>query len=108
MDEPVLDEAVLTDLEAMGGEAMVERLLDQFAADWRGRFAGPDRSQIARDAHALVSSAGMLGMKRLSQACIRLETECGGERDVLPLLDSVRILADEALAAAHAWRRGRA
>ncbi len=106
MDEPVLDEAVLSDLETIGGDAMVERLLDRFETDCRERFADLDRSRIARDAHALVSSAGMLGMRRLSQACAGLEAACGGERDVLSLVGEVRILADEALAAAHA-RRGR-
>jgi HPt (histidine-containing phosphotransfer) domain-containing protein len=105
-DEPVLDEAVLSDLQVIGGDAMVERLLDRFETDCRGRFADLDRSQIARDAHALVSSAGMLGLRRLSQACARLEAACSGERDVLPLVGEVRILADEALAAAHAWRNG--
>ncbi len=107
-DEPVLDEAIIEELQAMGGNPMVERLFDQFAANYQGRFAGPDRTQIARDAHALVSSAGMLGLTRLSRACARLEKACGEDGDVTGILSDVRVEADAALAAAQAWRRAQA
>jgi HPt (histidine-containing phosphotransfer) domain-containing protein len=108
LEEPVLDKAIIDELEGVGGAAMVERLLDQFATNYRTRFVDLDRAQIARDAHALVSSAGMLGLTRLSQACVRLEKACGdGGTDVMPVLVEVRAEAEAALDAASAWRHAR-
>ncbi|HEV2558729.1 MAG TPA: ATP-binding protein [Microvirga sp.] len=103
-DGPVLDRAILAELMEVGGAPMVQRLLDQFAANYAARFADQAPAQVARDAHALVSSAGMLGLTRLSQACARLEAACEVEADVSPLLTGVRAEAEAALAAAAAWR----
>jgi CheY-like chemotaxis protein len=103
-DGPVLDRAILAELMEVGGAPMVQRLLDQFAANYAARFADQAPAQVARDAHALVSSAGMLGLTRLSQACARLEAACEAETDVSPLLTGVRAEAEAALAAAAAWR----
>jgi signal transduction histidine kinase/CheY-like chemotaxis protein/HPt (histidine-containing phosphotransfer) domain-containing protein len=105
---PLLDEEALEGLAAVGGEALVTRLLDQFAADAGRRFAAPqDRGQTGRDAHALTSSAGMLGLTRLSKACAALERACLDEVPAESLLGEVRGLVGPSLGAARAWQEGR-
>ncbi|HEY8383891.1 MAG TPA: PAS domain S-box protein [Microvirga sp.] len=106
--KPVLDHAVIDELEALGGLPMVTRLLGQFEDAFRGRFQTPeDRGQMARDAHTLVSSAGMLGLSRLSEACARLERACLEGADPAPLLREVMACAEETLRAVAAWRAAR-
>jgi PAS domain S-box-containing protein len=100
----LVDESVLAGLEALGGTALAARLLDQFAADLDRRFPPHDLAQIARDAHALVSSAGMLGLMRLSADCAALERACLDGADPVPLLPALRDLAARSLAAARAWQ----
>ena len=102
---PLLDEEALEGLAAVGGEALVTRLLNQFAVDAGRRFAAPqDRGETSRDAHALTSSAGMLGLSRLSKACAALERACLDEAPAEGLLGEVRGLVAPSLGAARAWQ----
>jgi HPt (histidine-containing phosphotransfer) domain-containing protein len=82
-----LDRSVYGELlETIGREGMI-RLLDRLAQQVElctAAGTGPSqdaREKLARDAHALVSTAGQLGFQELSDACRELEraSESGAE-----------------------------
>jgi CheY-like chemotaxis protein/HPt (histidine-containing phosphotransfer) domain-containing protein len=98
-----LDAAVYKDLlEAVGSDTM-SRMLDKLAA----KLAGPaqsgcttpgDKAQLAADAHALMSTAGMLGFSELSNVYRELETACLADADITDLLKQARSARERALA----------
>jgi PAS domain S-box-containing protein len=105
---PALDDAVLADLADVGGAELVKRLVEQLDDDFKVRFDADgsqlrSREEIMRDAHALVSSAGMLGLMQLSEACMELERACQGEGEIEALLARVRRLGAEGLDLAKNW-----
>lgn len=51
-----------------------------------GHLSSDDREQIARNAHALASAAGMLGFSQLSWLCRELEDACNRDKDFSSLL----------------------
>ena len=71
------------------------RAVERFAA---ALAAGEDRDGLAREAHSLVSSAGMLGFVALSDGCRALEEACGGTGDLEDALRGVLAARSEALA----------
>lgn len=69
---PVVDEVILRQLRQDAGEQAVPQLIEVFLDELSGRVericeaqAGDDRSMIAKEAHALKSSAGSFGAMRL-------------------------------------------
>jgi signal transduction histidine kinase/HPt (histidine-containing phosphotransfer) domain-containing protein/ActR/RegA family two-component response regulator len=50
----------------------------------------PDRGQIAREAHAIVSQAASLGFSELAGACSKLEQACGSGADLAGPMDKAR------------------
>jgi signal transduction histidine kinase/CheY-like chemotaxis protein/HPt (histidine-containing phosphotransfer) domain-containing protein len=92
---PSLDRDVYGEvLQAIGREGMI-RLLDRLAqqiARCSAKLTGPsaaDRGSLARDAHALISTAGQLGFHELSEACRELEQACHAGADLKVALAKV-------------------
>jgi len=88
------------------GQLAVER----FAAALGDAFTGEERSaaDLGREAHTLVSMAGMLGCDALCAACRALEYGAKQGGDVAPLLAEARRLRDETLEALAVGGEGRA
>ncbi|MCJ2037431.1 Hpt domain-containing protein, partial [Methylobacterium sp. J-059] len=59
------------------------------------------RVQVAHDAHALVSAAGMLGFTRLSRLCREIEAAAHGDGDLRPLIHRLEIQRAEVLGTIH-------
>jgi HPt (histidine-containing phosphotransfer) domain-containing protein len=76
----VLDEMVFNNLQEMLGSAALMKLLGQMADQLRAfaqcDVAPADLSSTAKEAHKLVSAAGMLGFSDLSEVCRELEEAC--------------------------------
>jgi CheY-like chemotaxis protein len=73
----------------LGGEktaALLERLAQQLQQFGEGGTAGAGRERIGREAHAMISSAGLLGFTRLSELCRRIEVESASGADLAPAL----------------------
>jgi CheY-like chemotaxis protein len=73
-------------LDMMGREGM-NRLLDRLLAQLHLGPGGQDlsladRDRLANDLHGLVSAAGMLGFRLLSESCRELEQSCRGGADL--------------------------
>jgi signal transduction histidine kinase/CheY-like chemotaxis protein/HPt (histidine-containing phosphotransfer) domain-containing protein len=92
---PSLDREVYGEvLQAIGREGMI-RLLDRLAqqvARCSAKMNGPsaaDRDSLAKDAHALISTAGQLGFHELSEACRELEQACHAGSDITAALVKV-------------------
>jgi PAS domain S-box-containing protein len=86
------------------GREKIDRLLGQLAGQLKDRFAvrpesAQDRSALAKEAHKLVSSAGMLGLVGLSESCARLEAALIAHEDESECLEEVREACQRALAA---------
>jgi CheY-like chemotaxis protein len=99
----VLDTAVYDELHALIGNermsAMLEKLEEKLA---RLRPDGGDavieRQRLARDAHSMISTAGMLGFMELSDLCRVLEDACLGGGDVGPAAKEVQRAGQRVLA----------
>ena len=90
-----LDRAVYDSLFDLVGRERVMALLGQLAAQLTERFVGEpvsteDRARLARDAHAMISAAGVLGFLVLSGACKSLAAACAAGGDIVMPLDRVR------------------
>ena len=75
---PVHDADVLAEIEAMVGAPVVASMVAKFMTDLVSRLTVEPRvvdewRSVGSDAHAIVSSAGMLGFIALSEACRKLE-----------------------------------
>lgn len=84
------DEKELEHFAIMVGEERVAEWLERLERQLKDAFAGngpirTDRMQIARDAHAIVSQAALLGFPGLAELCATLEQAClaGGEIESL-------------------------
>jgi CheY-like chemotaxis protein/HPt (histidine-containing phosphotransfer) domain-containing protein len=78
---PGHDSAPLDDLRDMVGPDATISIVGKFVADLDRRLLGEPNGMsgwhdIGNDAHALVSTAGLLGFGRLSEACRTLEQTC--------------------------------
>jgi CheY-like chemotaxis protein/HPt (histidine-containing phosphotransfer) domain-containing protein len=93
-----------------------ERMGAEWVGQWLGRldehlqaFCGEvppaeDRQHIARQAHALISQAALLGFSALAEQCVALEEACKSGRDIAALMEEVRALAENASAAVKRLR----
>jgi PAS domain S-box-containing protein len=82
-DDNVLDEAVYVELCGMIGDEKAAQITRQFGDDLARRFADVTNQKALRnDAHTVVSSAGALGFKSLSDCARELEYACDGEGDL--------------------------
>jgi signal transduction histidine kinase/DNA-binding NarL/FixJ family response regulator/HPt (histidine-containing phosphotransfer) domain-containing protein len=88
---PVLDRAVYDTMRELLGGDKLDAMLERLTGDLRRRFCeggpDPDRRRLAGDAHATISTAGMLGFTGLSELCREVETACQDGADVGPLME---------------------
>jgi signal transduction histidine kinase/DNA-binding NarL/FixJ family response regulator/HPt (histidine-containing phosphotransfer) domain-containing protein len=85
------------------GREKINRLLGQLAGQLKDRFevrpkGAPECAALAKEAHKLVSSAGMLGLVGLSERCARLEAALIAHEDERDCLEDVRAACQQALA----------
>jgi CheY-like chemotaxis protein len=79
----LFDEKVYGDLAQVLGKEKMIRLLDKLAEILQSSLSQiPDRTALAREAHSLISQAGMLGFTELSEACRSLENACLAEENI--------------------------
>jgi len=102
-DPGVLDAETFDSLVATLGANKVRVLLAKLAEQLGGVFdelptTRADRTELARAAHRLVSSCGMLGFLTLSATCSRLERALLGDEDVTPILAETRAACRAAVA----------
>ena len=105
---PVHDQTTLAAIRDMAGATAVVSLLSKFLTDLDSRMATEPGDAdgwriVGSDAHAIVSSAGMLGFIPLSEVCRTLEHLCRSEpmdeqavRRQLQLVHTQMTLAKEA------------
>jgi CheY-like chemotaxis protein/HPt (histidine-containing phosphotransfer) domain-containing protein len=99
----VLDREVLETMRDLLGEAKLGEMLDRLMGDLNQRFGDGalpgDPARLAGNAHATISTAGMLGFTRLSRLCREVENACREGADVAPfmgqLAQSTRDVLDE-------------
>ena len=69
---PVLDEAVLGELADRVGADQLSVFADMFraqAAELRAAIDAADTAVLGREAHSMVSAAGLLGLSQLMETC---------------------------------------
>lgn len=101
MSSPSLvNAATRDDLSSTIGQDKLDRLTDRFVTTLAGALAGDERpaDDIGREAHTLVSMAGMLGCDALSEACRVLEQDVKRGEDLTIPLREARRLRDATLA----------
>ncbi len=98
-DGLVHDATVLDAMRVKFGAARVDGLLDLLAGELSQRFrlAVTDRAEIAHDAHAMVSAAGMLGFADLSDLCRELEAAAHAGDDLSHLIRRLEVQRAKAL-----------
>jgi HPt (histidine-containing phosphotransfer) domain-containing protein len=98
---PLINAVTRDDLRATIGGEKLDSLTDRFAATLALSLGGDARlaDDLGREAHTLVSMAGMLGYDALSQACRDLEQAAKQGGDLHPLLDAARRMRDDTLTA---------
>lgn len=92
-DPQTLDAEVLETMRSRFGQDRVDGLLDMLAGELSQRFrlAINDRQEIAHDAHAMVSAAGMLGFAGLSDLCRELEAAAHAGGDLSHLIRRLEV-----------------
>jgi DNA-binding response OmpR family regulator len=98
---PPLNEKGFEDFRAMFGPERVHQWLERLDEHLRDTFAGEnaaamDRHRIAREAHATIPQAALLGFSELAESCTALERACAYGGDVAAALESVCRAAREA------------
>lgn len=68
--------SALNEVRALIGTERTFGLLSDFARDLGQRFRSEASEDLAFDAHAMISSAGMLGFEELVRACRKVEEAC--------------------------------
>ncbi|MCJ2014647.1 PAS domain-containing protein [Methylobacterium sp. J-076] len=93
IDPQALDAEVLDAMRLRFGPDRVDGLLDMLAGELSQRFrlAMNDRQEIAHDAHAMVSAAGMLGFAGLSELCRELEAAAHAGGDLSQLIRRLEV-----------------
>ncbi|MDR7037691.1 signal transduction histidine kinase/FixJ family two-component response regulator/HPt (histidine-containing phosphotransfer) domain-containing protein [Methylobacterium sp. BE186] len=96
-----IDRTALATLEENIGPVRLQGLLSLLAGELGERFrpGETDRAQIAHDAHAMVSAAGVLGFTGLSVLCREIETAAGSGADLVVPLRRLETLRTATLAA---------
>lgn len=99
VDPQTLDAEVLDTMRLRFGPERVDGLLDMLAGELSQRFRTPsnDRQEIAHDAHAMVSAAGMLGFAGLSDLCRELEAAAHAGGDLSQLIRRLEVQRAKAL-----------
>jgi CheY-like chemotaxis protein/HPt (histidine-containing phosphotransfer) domain-containing protein len=104
---PVLDQEKLASLEGLVGPEGVEAMVEMFLSDVPNHLAaitapGADHKIIEREAHALVSLAGNLGLKELSAWSRKLTDACRSGEDSIPgLIQNLSAAVERAQAHLH-------
>ncbi len=95
------DAGTLVELQDLFGRTRLMELLGVLDGEIASRLdrQTPETGQLARDAHALVSSSGALAFHDLSKACVALEQACLSGADIGSALTTARDAAREARAA---------
>ena len=116
MNDPVLDPSRLARLERLGGRALVDEMIDTFAAAAALRrtalqhaLAAGDLAALADAAHSIVAGAGQLGAGTLMADARRVE-ESARQGDAATALGATPALLssfDAALTALGQAREGR-
>ena len=112
MNPEVLDREALDRLRRIGGERLLAAMLDAFVANGAERTtavtasaAGMDGQGVSVAAHALKSSAGNVGARRLQETADRVEREAeSAGADLRALAGELDAAWVEAEAAARALR----
>lgn len=101
MSHSLVDRDALDELTAVIGTEKLVRILDRFVVGLATAFEGPDRpdDDYGREAHTMVSMAGMLGCAELSKACRALEESAMAGADLTGSLVHLRSLRDRTVAA---------
>lgn len=103
-----LDEEMLAQLRAIGGDEFLAELLDVYVGDAATRFEGlraaaaaGDTERLAAEAHALKSSSGNIGAATVRDLCAVLEKQAreGRLKDVSGKLTGLDRAYEEALVA---------
>ncbi len=102
MPQAGIDAGVYGDLEALLGKermtGLVKKLEDHLARAFAIDPATDlDRQALAREAHIVVSQAGMLGFTELSERCRELERACLADEDLAAPFAQTRDARDRAL-----------
>jgi len=100
--ELILDRKIYADLAVMLGREKMSRLLEKLESVLEAslpKMPEPviDPVRMAREAHSLVSQAGMLGFMNVSEACRNLEDACLSGAGVEEALDRACVARDNAL-----------
>jgi CheY-like chemotaxis protein len=112
--QPAFDSKHYADLASILGAEKLGQLLEKLesallsslpVAQGSGNASGTDLAQLAREAHIMVSKAGMLGFTRLSEACLKLESACLATGPIEAALDEARSARDDALARVATLKR---
>ncbi|WP_236960942.1 Hpt domain-containing protein [Methylobacterium durans] len=95
------DRSALAALEENIGPVRLNGLLSLLAGELGERFrpGETDRAQIAHDAHAMVSAAGVLGFTGLSALCREIEAAANSGADLSASLSRLETLRTATLAA---------
>jgi PAS domain S-box-containing protein len=93
-----LDRACLDELTQLLGPAKVRELLRRFRTELPDRLRSAASSALRADAHAMISTAGLLGFARLSAAARALEQAVDTGGDVAPPLTSLLAARKAAIA----------
>ncbi|ACA15556.1 Hpt protein [Methylobacterium sp. 4-46] len=104
---PIHDRHAYADTLDLVGEAGAARLLDRLIAQLDAAFQdGADRERVAREAHALISTSGLLGCPRLSETCRDLEEAAKAGIPLEERLAGIRRIRDLTAAALRTVRQG--
>lgn len=96
---PVFDRDAHRELRDMIGAQTVERLVLRLIALMRAAFHDEAPEAVGREAHGLISTAGMMGCPRLAEIYRRLEVAAQEGAGHAPLLAQARRTRDLTLAA---------
>lgn len=107
----VLDAGILEQLERFMGRERFLSTLEKFGAELDERVslitdASTSANDKARNAHKLVGTAGLLGLRELSDTCIRMEAAAASDEPVelQRLIDDVSGAAQRARLEIEAYR----
>lgn len=108
--EDALDLDKVGEMERLLGSAATARLLEKLKLDLAARLSDARvrngaALDVAADAHACVSAAGMLGFSALSRACAALETACRVGGSTTEAAGRALAERDRALALLEAFRK---
>jgi CheY-like chemotaxis protein len=105
-----LDPQVHDELVAILGPEKIASLLSKLEGQLARSFAtvphAIDPSELAREAHSLVSQAGMLGFLELADSCRDLEAACLSGEEVAAFLKSAQSARDRAVREIGRLRHG--